>query len=182
MNKKIRRINLFGGPGVGKSTISAYLFYDLKMDNKHVELVQEYVKGWAYEGRVPIGWDQLHLFTEQLRREELLLRNGVDLIISDSPIFLAACYGKKNRVPVWRHLLKLAACYEAKYPSFNVFLKRGANQFYEALGRYQTEEEARKMDDYVRRNIRSFGVRLDCCLDATLHNEIRMTVRRKLGW
>jgi len=41
------RINFFGGPGVGKSTLAAQLFGWLKAENFDAELVQEFVKTWA---------------------------------------------------------------------------------------------------------------------------------------
>jgi hypothetical protein len=37
-------VNLFGGPGTGKSTTASGVFYHLKRDNRNVELVQEYAK------------------------------------------------------------------------------------------------------------------------------------------
>jgi pantothenate kinase len=40
-------INVYGGPGAGKSTSAAYLYYLLKVAGKNVELVREYVKDWA---------------------------------------------------------------------------------------------------------------------------------------
>ncbi len=47
-------INLYGGPGAGKSTSAAYLYYLLKCQQENVELVREYVKKWAWENR-PCG-------------------------------------------------------------------------------------------------------------------------------
>jgi len=51
-----RVINLLGGPGVGKSTAAAKLFAKYKDEGKSVELVREYVKDWAWEGRKNTAW------------------------------------------------------------------------------------------------------------------------------
>ena len=42
-------INLCGGPGTGKSTLSANLFAKLKMAGVDVELAPEYVKDLVWE-------------------------------------------------------------------------------------------------------------------------------------
>ena len=65
-NHKIRRIGLFGGPGTGKSTLSAMAYSKLKTMGINVELVQEYVKSWAYEKRMVSSFDQLYLLAEHM--------------------------------------------------------------------------------------------------------------------
>lgn len=42
-------INLFGGPGCGKSTGAAYIFSLLKMKGMNVELVTEFAKDKTWE-------------------------------------------------------------------------------------------------------------------------------------
>lgn len=42
-------VNLFGGPGTGKSTLSANIFARLKMDGVDVEMAPEYVKEVVWE-------------------------------------------------------------------------------------------------------------------------------------
>ena len=42
MDKKTLIVNLFGAPGSGKSTGSAYIFSKLKMNNVDCELVIKY--------------------------------------------------------------------------------------------------------------------------------------------
>ena len=126
----IRRINLWGGPSAGKSRTAARLFSDLKdwksnsASALEVELVREYVKDWAWTGRSIEGWDQLHIFSEQLRREETLLRNGVDVIVTDCPIGLNAFYAQHNKLSFANDLMAMAWKYEQQYPSINILLAR----------------------------------------------------------
>lgn len=40
-------INMCGGPGTGKSTLTAFVYYTLKSQGENVELDREYIKNWA---------------------------------------------------------------------------------------------------------------------------------------
>jgi hypothetical protein len=150
-----RRVNFYAGPGVGKSTTASFVFAAIKNKIIHegldvqVELVQEYIKSWAWEGRKPRGFDQVYVCAKQMRREEIPLRNGVDMVISDSPLLLQCAYAKKNDVPCWEHLVGMVEEFEKEYPSIHIFLERG-DRPYVAKGRYETPEQARIMDNYVR--------------------------------
>ena len=42
-------INIFGGPGTGKSVTAAKLFAELKIQNKNCELITEYAKELVYD-------------------------------------------------------------------------------------------------------------------------------------
>jgi nicotinamide riboside kinase len=148
----IRRINLFGGPGSGKSTTAAELFARLKRDGHKIELVREYVKNWAYENRPVTGFDQLYLFAKQLRMEDILLRNGVELIVTDSPISLSTCYAERYGHKGMDGLRLIAKDFEYHYPSLNIFLDRGKKE-YVNLGRYETEEQAKEMDVLIYKHL-----------------------------
>jgi len=151
---KTRRINLFAGPGGGKSVTSAWLFAELKKLQYKVELVDEYVKTWAYEGRAPTSFDQIYLFAKQARKEDLVLRNGIDFIISDCPLLLAACYAKKNTPELFKPLRELARQFDLKYRPINILLYRD-DKPYESSGRYQTYEEAKEMDVFIEDTLKN---------------------------
>ena len=139
----IRRINLLAGPGAGKSTAAARLFGELKARGYDVEQVSEFIKKWAYEGRVPESFDQFYAFAKQLGNEEALLRS-VPLIITDSPLIVNVAYTKFYGCPYHRQLLEMVDFFEAEYPSLNLFLDRTVE--YVDKGRYQTLEQAHELD------------------------------------
>ncbi len=152
---KIRRINFYAGPGCGKTTTASDLFAEVKrntVSNKvemQFELVQEWVKAWAWEGRKPTGFDQNYIFASQQRLEEVPLRNGVDCVITDSPLLLSAAYARKYHVKSWQALISLAELHEEAYPGLHIFLDRG-NRPYVSKGRFQNEEEAKRMDGFIK--------------------------------
>jgi len=132
-------INLFAGPGAGKSTTASGLFYKMKLMGLKVELVREYVKDMVYEER-DILTDQLYIFGKQQRRQKILNGN-VDWIVTDSPIILSAVYAPEVYYNSFQPL-----CLEVfnTYNNYNFFINR--KKEYLQLGRTQTEQEARDID------------------------------------
>lgn len=131
-------LNMFAGPGTGKSTVSAGLFYKMKNLNYKVELVQEYAKDMTYEKRSNILEDQLYIFAKQARRLERL-KGHVDFVITDSPLLLGIIYNTKSTI-----LNDLIEETFNSYNNKNFFLKRLKE--YQPYGRNQTEEQAREID------------------------------------
>lgn len=143
--KEIRRVCLYGGPGSGKSTASAWLYSELKRSGKDVELIREYVKNWAYEKITPSDFDPIYIFGKQSYAEGRLLRRGVKLLVVECPLHLCAFYAKIGRMPGAKHLASLAEEFDEKYPAAHIFLDRG-NIPYDDKGRYQDEKAAAKID------------------------------------
>lgn len=59
---KTKIINLIGGPGVGKSTLAAEIFAELKKKGKSAELALEYAKDQVWDENLRILKDQLYIF------------------------------------------------------------------------------------------------------------------------
>ena len=141
----IRRINIFGGPGVGKSTLAADIYSFLSKAGRPVELVREFVKGWAYDRRRVDGFENVYTFGQQLREEYRVLKEGpktgIQLIVTDSPIMLQVFYSWYYGLPCEGELLQIAREFEAKFPSYNVYLPRYAESFL-SVGRNETWDEA----------------------------------------
>jgi hypothetical protein len=154
---QIRRISLFGGPGCGKSRTKSFLVSQLKKQGVNVSEVDEWVKEWAYMKVEISGFDQLFIFANQLRKEELKLKNGENLIVSDSPVFLPVYYSIKYDFEGWQHLADITALFEQKYPSLNIFLDREGVE-YRDVGRWETEEEADLVDEQLKNLLDDQGV------------------------
>lgn len=91
--KKI--ICLHGGPGSGKSTVGAGLYYKLSLRGHICEMNREVIKDWIYEKRKVRAGDQSYIFAESARKERIYMENDIDFIITDSPLLLTHFYGKK---------------------------------------------------------------------------------------
>lgn len=142
-------INLYGGPGSGKSTSAAYLYYLLKAGGENVELVREYVKDWAWEGRKISTYDQIYFLGKQVRRESLLY-GKVNYIVTDSPVMMRMYYAQRycslglaegvrsGTLAFYRQAV------EDGHKHIHILLQR--NKPYKSEGRYQTEAEAVEID------------------------------------
>lgn len=142
-------INLYGGPGTGKSTSAAFIFYLLKAAGNNAELVREYVKEWAWDLRTPGTYDQLYLMGKQIRKESMLY-GKVSHIVSDAPIMLGIYYARKYSPPAIAHGVTEAIVSYYKQAELDgnrhihVFLRR--SKAYNPAGRFQTEDESKEID------------------------------------
>jgi len=151
--KKI--ICLYGGPGSGKSTTAAGLFYELKMRGFNCEMNREYIKDWVWEGRKFDEGDQTYFFAKQSRKERILIRNGLDFIITDSPLILTHFYGLKydwmeqnfntSEIMLKHHH---EFCKKYGYKTEHFILQRTKD--YNPAGRFQSETEAKKFDSEIQ--------------------------------
>jgi len=137
--KKTLVVNLLGGPGTGKSSIRAGVFYDLKFRGIDCEEATEYAKDLTWEKRKFTIQNQVHIFGEQHHRLWRLL-GQVEVIITDSPLLLTPIYdGRESDT-----LRKLALEEFNSMWNYVVFLKRCKE--YNPNGRNQTEDEAIEVD------------------------------------
>lgn len=142
-------INLFGGPGAGKSTTAAGLFFKMKTDEyvRSVELVTEFAKDLVYAGRIKeLSSNQLYITAKQYHRMERL-RDQVDFVITDSPIIQGMMYTPKNYFSFFKPLLKEM---HYSFENFNVYINRVKQ--YKEYGRTQSQEKS----DKIARNVRDF--------------------------
>jgi len=144
---KIRRINLYGGPGCGKSTAASRLYGEMKAAHYNVEFIPEYIKSWAYAGRVPKLFDQVYIFSKQMQAEAKALQH-VDHIVSESPLLLVCSYAIKHHTPGTRQLVELAMEFEQHYPALHVMLDRDGIEYVQH-GRYENYEQALVMDQLI---------------------------------
>lgn len=149
-------INLYGGPGIGKSTLAARLYSFMAENKFKVELAREYVKDWLWSGRQVGKYDQMYFLVQQFKRESILY-NKVDYVITDSPFTLAAFYGEyygqqQFLTTAANAMRKMAEEDGVKYNDY--IITRSTE--YEPLGRYETEEQAllidSKIEDYLISN------------------------------
>lgn len=135
-------LNLFGGPGTGKSTTAAATFAELKHRGINTELATEYVKAKVWEKHHALLSDQLYILAKQHRRIATLLTE-VDIVVTDAPILLSLIYGEGDQP-----LENLVLDRHAGMNTLNVLLERVKP--YNPAGRTQTEHQARELDQRIQ--------------------------------
>lgn len=147
-------INLFAGPGTGKSTTAAALFAELKYRNVNAELIQEAAKDAAWEGRSGKFFAaQQYILGEQSWRQ-WRLKDDVDIAVTDSPLPMGLVY-MQDDFPAKSLRQQVLEDYNS-YDNFNVFITR--NKPYNNKGRLQTESEARELDQVILNAMADMGI------------------------
>lgn len=142
-------INLLGGSGLGKSTTAALIFGEMKLAGLHCELVREFVKEWAWQGRKIQPEDQTTIFANQLAREKMYY-GKLDYIVTDSPLLLGPIYQKyySGEDPISQNVFdEIKAAEDQGVIYLNFVLNR--NRTFDPRGRYETAEQAKEVDAFV---------------------------------
>lgn len=129
-------INLFGAPGVGKSTGAAYIFSKLKMQGVNAELVTEFAKDKTWEENGEALKNQAYIFGKQSFRMSRCC-NKVDFIVTDSPLPLSILY---NNGTLPESFNKTVMDVFNTHNNLNYLLTRVKP--YNPVGRNQTESES----------------------------------------
>lgn len=142
-------VNFFAGPGAGKSTLSAGVFHHLKDRGIQCELVLEYVKEWAWDGRNVRPIDEMVIYGRQLERERRFYDKDM-IVLTDRPLELSAVYadvyGGAERRDVVLAILnsdrRTAKDMGARFLNVRVARQKP----YSEVGRFEDEEGARLID------------------------------------
>lgn len=133
-------LNLFGGPGSGKSTMCADVFTRLKKMGINCEMALEYAKDAIYEESYKKLNNQIYIFGKQHNRIWRL--NGkVDVVVTDSPILVSILYDADNNP-----YLKDLVMYEfKKLNTLNFYINREFE--FSTDGRIHNLEQSKEVDN-----------------------------------
>lgn len=144
-------INILGGPGSGKSSMTASVFSCLKWHDVNCEMALEYAKEVVWSKTENLLKNQLFVFGQQHNKIYHLL-DKVDVIITDSPLLLSIIYDSKRNL----NLKSLVLDEFHKYNNMNYLLTR--KKKYNPSGRLQTETEAKEIDDKIRNLLKMYAI------------------------
>lgn len=146
-------INLFGGPGIGKSSIAAGLTYKLKKQHITCDNPYEFPKLLAWDENHSAIRDQLFVLANQ-HRGIVKSFGKVDFIILDSPILLSLVYKNEYKSDSYPATLygdtfdKMVLDIYNKYENINIVLDRSEGN-HNNFERYQDIDESKKLDTVI---------------------------------
>ena len=145
-------INLFGGPGIGKSTMAAGIFYHLKRSGVNCEYVHEEAKEFTWEDRQTTIKCQPYIFAKQMRNL-WRIQDKVDVAITDSPILLSLIYADDS----WPFSFeKYVIDQFLDFDNVNIVLTR--KKEYSPIGRNQTQDQAKDIDENILYTLKRLNI------------------------
>jgi deoxyadenosine/deoxycytidine kinase len=143
-------VNLFGGPGIGKSSIASGITYKLKKRHVSCDNPYEFPKLLAWDDNKSAIKDQLYVLANQ-HRGITKSYGKVDYIIVDSPILLSVVYKdyyQDNEYPsnlYQESFDNFIVELFKQYDSINILLKR-TDGLHNNRERYQSLDESKGLD------------------------------------
>jgi len=137
-------INLFAGPGVGKSILSSMLFVKLKMKQVPCEQAPEFVKDKVYEESKKTMENQIYIFGKQ-QHKLFRLQNKVSVIVTDAPLPISLVYDETKSVNLKNIIMEEFN----RFNNLNIYIKRNEDIEFERYGRSQDLDQARAIDNKV---------------------------------
>lgn len=138
-------VNLYGGPGTGKSTNSALTFGKLKEAGISCELAHEFAKELTWEERHHALMFQPYVMGKQMWRVTRLF-GKVQVIVTDSPILLGIIYGFDLPASWWDFLYYV----HHNMDTLDIFLRRDTKIHpYVEAGRNQSVDQAMELDKKI---------------------------------
>ena len=144
-------VNLFAGPGSGKSTTCAGLFHKLKLAGVNCEIALEYAKDKVWEESYKILDDQIYVFGKQLHRI-FRLKDKVDVVITDSPLPLSIYYDASGN----QYFADLVMNQFNEFNNINYFINR--DDTYNPKGRMQNKQEAKQIDILLQLILKEYKI------------------------
>jgi hypothetical protein len=150
-------INLFGGPGIGKSSIAAGVTYKLKKNHITCDNPYEFPKMLAWDENHNAIRDQLYVLANQ-HRGIVKSYGKVDYIVLDSPILLSLTYRNYYKTDEYPATLygksfdKMVLDIFNQYDNINILLERGDGNHNEKE-RYQNLEQSKELDSVIQTSL-----------------------------
>lgn len=147
-NKNTVVVNLFAGPGAGKTTCAWEIASELKKRGIEAEYVSEYAKELVWDNKTEkldgSLEHQKELYQEQFRRVHRLI-GRVDVVVTDSPPLLGLMYLKESDAQFEKEILSDFN----KLHNFNLFINRGKT--FQQTGRIHSHKESIAIDNKIKK-------------------------------
>ena len=151
-------INIIGGPGCDKSLFSAAIILNLNLRHKTVELIPDYAKSLVWQKDFEALKNQYFIAQQQFRMLELL-DGQLQFLVAECSLPQLLYYNEhfdENICDVAKTRLQIRQWYK-QHNNVNVLVERGDKR-YLTTGRFQDEEEARRIDRAMRATLVKEGI------------------------
>lgn len=148
-SSKLKVVNLYGAPGVGKSGARGGIFWLMKAHHLSVEEVSEYAKYLVLSGRRwQLKEEQVYLFSKQHHKQLIVERTGYEFAVTDSPLQLCQFYAPDG---YYRNFGPLVDEAYDRFENINFFLSRDLNSGeFEDRGREHSRAQAMEVEERMR--------------------------------
>lgn len=153
-------VNLYGGPGSGKSTTATGVFSLLKMHDVNCEYVSEYAKDRAWEKSLTVCYNQFYIGAKQYHRQ-FRLDKKVDVMITDSPMLQQLVYTDDPFFKVFCINMN-----DRFKPSLHYFMNR--TKKFNPKGRKHSLKQSLSIDRKIKRVLTEQKLKYDC-IDGNYH-------------
>ncbi len=158
--KKTVVINIIGGPGTGKTTVSADLFSKLKRLNYDVENVSEFAKELVWENNIAAFNDRLYMHAMQNHRL-FQMKGKLDYIITDSPLILTSIYNnfylKDTQSANYNEMIECVVDETWNlYNNVTYLIERETD--YNTVGRRENASEALEIDNRIKEYLNKHNI------------------------
>lgn len=148
-------VNLYGGPGSGKTTTALALTARLRIElGVEAEYVPEAAKSDAIKMLPPT--DQLRYAWEQADAIYSRLKDSC-VVVTDSPLLMLIEYASNSAIELPKKpYRKLIEGLDTQIENaIDIFIK------YSNVGRYQSEEEATELSERIEKRLKKMGIAYD---------------------
>lgn len=139
-------INIIGGPGCDKSLFSSAIILNLNLRNKSVEQIPDYAKTLVWQKNFDALKNQYQVAQRQFEMLDLL-DGQVQYLVTECALMQVLYYNEtytENICDVAKTRQQILSWYN-KHDNINILVERGDKKYVQT-GRFQNEEDARKID------------------------------------
>lgn len=150
----MKKIAIIGSPGSGKSTLANGLYYFLKINKYHAEVVPELIKYKLYQDLnfTEAGFDILNTLEQKKFEDQFNTKKAlkeIDYLICEAPLcngfFYASFYKKEQEIGV----LKEIASSNINYYDVILFVKHIDENEYVNFGRKESYTKSIQMENHI---------------------------------
>jgi hypothetical protein len=138
-------VNCYGGPGSGKSVLSAALYADLKKKHIDCQLVTEIATDLVLERNATALANQVFVFANTQYKLNNAYQN-TKIAITDSPLLLSAIYNPNTS----SHLIDLIFEQYHKFNNINIFIDRDLSHPFSENGRIHSITQSITLDNQIK--------------------------------